>query len=264
MVSPSFPPEKGLNMAKPQYRVKYTQNGLPGFNYTTPVSYPSAMDLLDEFKVRDGITSAVVVGEDGKEPTLYQLQYTDSRSPAPTGLLYTDPEPFEEMQARRVAMSKVEGIEVVARMTPDQVSGYGRETGDRVGFVGDHDVDEEVSDGITSPVAEPEQAYRVRYSLAGKPGFQFTTKMTQAKAEREADKMGIQEIVLSADVVEDGEPKAESRPATREDRLQALEFAMKLGTMPLGGMRVQTSGPSAAAVVENAEIFLKFLRGDNA
>lgn len=45
----------------------------------------------------------------------------------------------------------------------------------------------------------------------------------------------------------------------KQNRHSALDHAMKLATMPMGGMMVATAGPTAEKVIENARLFLAFL-----
>jgi len=50
----------------------------------------------------------------------------------------------------------------------------------------------------------------------------------------------------------------------KQNRHTALDHAMKLATVPVGGFSVQTGGPSAEHVIENARKFLAFLNEEGA
>lgn len=223
----------------------------------------------------------------------------------------TDPEPYEDANARATVMSGEEDIEVLSVMTKAA-----------------YDVRVKLSrDG----------RFRVRYQDAGLPGPSYTRPMTYSQANTRKQMMlaqdGIDGVeVVDADAVEDEpssgayreegadehqhmidaaksyhqaklervsddvdasldepvtgfpeEPTEQqladwekdleeeaSEPASagavaldswssKQNRHTALDHAMKLATIPMGSMIVQTSGPSAEKVVENARVFLAFL-----
>jgi hypothetical protein len=79
--------------------------------------------------------------------------------------------------------------------------------------------------------------------------------------EPDSDALDDWEKALEEEVSEPAASKAVAIDSwsQKQNRNTALDYAMKLATMPLGGMSVQTAGPAAEKVVENARIFLAFL-----
>lgn len=82
--------------------------------------------------------------------------------------------------------------------------------------------------------------------------------------EPTGEQMADWEKSLEEEASEPAKASADLSWHNSQNRHTALDHAMKLATIPMGGMIVQTSGPDAEHVVKNARIFLAFLNEEGA
>lgn len=163
----------------------------------------------------------------------YRVRYRDAGFPGPA---YTRPLTMEQAMARKIMMDSTEGVTGAEVLDEDAIA--------------------------------QEKAHAFRVEGEGRQMLDEARRyVTAAKAQVDQDvDASLEEPTVfskhSGD--EPDEDTALESCEARHTRFIALEHAMKLATMPLGGMVVQTSRMSADDVVTTARTFLAFLNEEDA
>lgn len=167
----------------------------------------------------------------------FRVRYTDRAFPGPR---YTRPVTVVQARARRTMLNATPGISDVEIVSLEDII-----TEDASAFAVDGEADERAM------LKRAEQA--------------------RAEAKERVDEdvdASLEEPTVFSRHPEDEIADEDARNVTtpvldtwsqKQNRQTALDHAMKLATMPMGGMVVQTSAPAAEKVVDNARIFLAFL-----
>lgn len=274
----------------PGYRVKYTAEDTEGNHYTSERPYNEALKDLTEILTEEGILSAKLVDHMDNEPTLYQVQYQDLRS-RPHLDQYTECEPYDEAKASEAWMRKISGMRVIAVMQASVVAALKNATEDgpapeklyrvkykehgTLGFNYTEAVDHpkavqravlmgalnEVSSAVVVPANEyahhpdsvPDAEFTGEHDVDAEVAGGLTA-VDVAAAEKLREFSVPAEQFKSMVIHTDG-----GSTSDRQDRVQALEFAMQLAKIMDAGFKT-----TDVKVVQAAEVFLKFLRGNQA
>lgn len=175
-----------------------------------------------------------VPAEDEK---VFRVRYTDTAFPGPR---YTRPVTLVQARARRTMLNATPGISDVE-------------------IVGLEDIITEQASAFAVDGEADERAMLKRAEQA--------RAEAKERVDEDVDASLGEPTVLPRhpeDEITDEDARNVTAPvldtwSQKQNRQKALDHAMKLATIPMGGMIVQTGGPSAEKVIENARLFLAFL-----
>lgn len=223
--------------AKARADVMVEEEDIEVLSVMTKEAYDARVKLL-----RDGET----FGE------TFRVKYQDASLPGPS---YTRPMSYKAASTRRQLMLTQDGISGVEIV---DAASIGDETASLFRVEGDDEHQRMIDAAKAYRRSKLAQiAGDLDASLSEPPIGAFSTLPEDPTDEQLAD----WEKALEEEVSEPASAGAVALDSwsQKQNRHTALDHAMKIATMPLGGMSVQVSGPTAEKVVENARIFLAFL-----